>query len=92
MNEWPKIVETVAPYPNVQVKEIYQLGSITAYVGRSSFAMVYYGRLVNFFEEKNLDKLLFFKDFYISAEEEGIKIGRITIIQPSITCLTNDDS
>lgn len=74
------------------MKEIYQLGSITAYVGRNSFVMVYLGRLVNFYEDKNLDKLLFFKNFYISAEEQGLKIGRTTIIPPSITCLASDDS
>ncbi len=51
LNQWPKVIQTVAPYPNVQVKEIYQFGSITTYVGRNSFAMIYFGRLVNFFEQ-----------------------------------------
>lgn len=49
---------------------------------------MYLGRLVNYFEDQKMDKLIFKKDLFISANEGGLLIGRYDIIEPYITCQT----
>jgi|LakMenEpi03Aug12_release.lakeMendotaPanAssembly.Ray.scaffolds.fasta_scaffold1134580_1 hypothetical protein len=46
--------------------------------------------MVNYYEDGNLDKLIFAKDLYISANEEGVDLGNYLIIKPYLTCYTND--
>lgn len=74
-DKWPTITLRRLPYPNVEIKEIYEVDDLVAFVGRNSFSMLYLGRIVNYFEDGNLDKLLFSKNLYISANEEGLDIG-----------------
>lgn len=38
-----------------------------------------------------MDKLLFYKDLFISANEEGIDIGNVVIVKPYVTCYTDSD-
>lgn len=39
-----------------------------------------------------MDKLIFDKDLFISANEGGILFGKYKIIKPYITCQTRNDS
>lgn len=50
------------------------------------FTVLYLERLVNYYEDGNLDKLLFYKNMFISANEEGVDIGKVVIIKPYIVC------
>ena len=60
-----------------------------AFVGRNSFSILYLNRIVNYYEDGKLDRLIFFKDNFISASEAGIDIGKVNIIKPYVTCSTD---
>lgn len=53
---------------------------------------MYLNRLVNYYEDTSMDKLIFDKDLFISANEGGILFGKYKIIKPYITCQTRNDS
>lgn len=90
LSNFPSVVEKQLPFPNVEIKEIYQADEIVAFVGRNSFSVMYLNRLVNYYEDGNLDRLIFNKDMFVSASESGVDIGKIKIIKPYITCNTQD--
>lgn len=62
-----------------------------AFVGKNSFALMYLDKMVNYFEDANMDKLLIYNKFYISADEEGVDIGRINIIDTYVSCHTSNE-
>lgn len=72
------------------MKEIYEVGDLVAFVGRDAFTMLYLDRVVNYFEDGNLDKLVFSGNLYISANEGGLDIGEVDIILPYISCYTDE--
>jgi hypothetical protein len=49
---------------------------------------MYYDRLVNFYKDPDMDKLIFVQDLFISANEEGVYFGKFNLIKPYITCQT----
>lgn len=75
LERWPTLILRRLPLPNVEVREIYEVDDLVAFVGRNAFSMLYLDRTVNYFEDGNLDKLLFTDSLYISANEEGLDIG-----------------
>ncbi len=91
LDKWPRIEEKILPHPNIKVREIYADGPLVAFVGRNVFRLVYLDRLVNYFEDSSMDKLIFDKDLFISANEGGILFGKFNIIKPYITCQTFDE-
>lgn len=40
---------------------------MVAFIGRNVFSLLYLDRLVNYFEDGNLDRLIFVNDLFISA-------------------------
>jgi uncharacterized membrane protein len=49
---------------------------------------MYFDRLVNYFKDPDMDKLIFAKDLFISANIGGLFLGKFNIIKPYITCQT----
>ena len=86
----PKVNETVLMHPNIKIREIYANGNIVAFIGRNVFKLTYMGRLVSYFEDRKMDKLLFTDKFYISANEDGLFVGGYSIIEPYIACSTSE--
>lgn len=52
---------------------------------------MYMERLVDYYEDQRMDKLVFTSDLYISANEDGIYVGNYTIIEPYISCKTSNE-
>lgn len=69
LQQWPRVNERKLPYPNIEVQEIYEVDNLIALVGKNVFSVLYLERVVNYYEDGNLDKLLFYKDMFISANE-----------------------
>ena len=91
LDKWPIKTQQRLPYPNIEVKQIYEVDDIIAFVGRNVFSILYLERQVNYYEDGNLDKLLFSGNMFISANEEGVDIGNFIIIPPYITCFTESE-
>ena len=78
------------PHPTIKIRTIYADGPLVAFVGRNIFRLMYLDRLVNYFEDQSMDKLIFSKDLFLSANEGGLIIGKYNIVPPYITCQTTD--
>lgn len=90
LSNWPTIAHIDTVYPNIRVREVYELGDIVVYAGRSGFGITYLGKQVSYFEDLALDRLLLFDDKFISASDGKIMVGNFTIIKPYVTCYTSD--
>jgi len=51
---------------------------------------MYLDRMVNYFEDQRMDKLIFRKDLFIGANEGSLLVGKYEIVQPYITCQTQN--
>ncbi len=65
-------------------------GPLVAFVGRSVFRLMYHDRLVSYYEDQRMDKMIFKNNTFISTNEGGILFGKYEILQPYITCLAKN--
>lgn len=90
LEAWPKVQERRLPFPNVRVREIYEVDDMLALVGRNGFTLLYLDRLVNNYDDYSVDKLVLAPDLFISANEGGLDIGDLKLIKPYVTCRADD--
>lgn len=88
LQEYPKIKEKVLPHPKIKVHEIYSEGPLVAFIGRNMFKMMYLDRMVNFFEDGLVDRMIFKNNLFLSANENFLYIGTYNIEPPMIACQT----
>ena len=50
---------------------------------------MYLGKPVEYYQETSIDKVIFTKDMFISANENGVILGNYSIIKPYVSCYTN---
>lgn len=78
----------ILEHPHIKVREIYEEGNILAYAGRNSFKLMYLNKKVNFYQDEQLDKVIFKDGLFISTNENMLKIGNYKIIPPYTICYT----
>ena len=47
--------------------EIYEVDDLVAFVGKNVFTLLYLERMVSYYDDYDLDKLIFYNDMFISA-------------------------
>jgi hypothetical protein len=67
IEKWPNIQEKILPHPNIKIREISVDGPLVAFVGKNVFRLMYFDRLVNYYKDPDMDKLIFAKNLFISA-------------------------
>ena len=89
LKNWPQIEETYLEHPHIKVREIFEEGNILVYAGRNSFKLMYLNKKVNFYQDEQLDKIIFKDGLFINTNENMIKIGSYRIIPPYTVCSTS---
>jgi hypothetical protein len=82
----------VLPRQEIAIKEITASSDVVALVGRDIFELLVADRKAAVYEDTLLDKLILSDGNFISANEDGILIGRYSITPPSIRCSTRNSS
>ena len=86
---WPQVDELILEHPYIKVREIFEEGNILAYAGRNSFKMMYLNKKVNFYQDEQMDKIIFKDGLFIDTNENVLKIGSYKIIPPYTVCTTS---
>jgi hypothetical protein len=92
LSDYPTLSEQFLPPPNIEVREIYETDEFVVFIGRNVFTLLYLDRPASYFEDSNLDKIVFSGRMYISANEGGLEIGEINIVPPYVSCYTSSRS
>ena len=53
--------------PGLRIQEIFSLGPLTFFIGRDAFSVLYWNTVVNYYEDKNMDRLIITPSMFISA-------------------------
>lgn len=91
LTAWPKINfggSTVNP--GFYVEELYNIGPFTAFIGRDAFRVMYWQRFAAYYEDENLDRLIFTDKMFISANEDSLMIGRYIVEDTYVQCKITD--
>lgn len=88
MTKWPLIEEKVYPHPMINVREIFiqDHQNIVVFVGYSTFKLIYLDRIVSYYEDEMLDKIIFHDNLTITANENAIAVFKYQVQKPTVVC------